>query len=412
MVRCDRPRQQSRAGRVLRLAGVGLTGALSLSSVSFAAAILPAAVAGASNPASLNCGTLVISGTDGNNYQFSEFTTGNASRSGSDASGSVAYGGTLNTSSGWTTAQSISPSASQLTTLVGGSETGQLVVQKGSAVIAGTAGGPVFLNQTGATETVDGGASTLPFSFSSIGSALTTCSNNYGPNASTTTGTVAGVGFSSPDTQVLGFWGTGSVNVFTVTADQLAAAERLDFSVPAGSTNLVQVQISTDHSTSLNLSGISVGIYYGCPNTTPTPTNWTSGNCGSQPGAGDNTSAMGQERDNTVWNFAPSVFTTGYALTIGAWQGSVVAPAAAVTLANGGAFEGSIFAASLSGTEQSDFDPFGYGQPIPNTVDPLPALSEGLPITMGGLALVGFAGLLVQRSRRQNRAARAHLPIA
>ena len=257
MVHCGRPRQPGRDDRVLRLAGVGLMGALSLSAVSFATAILPAPVAGASNPASLNCGTLVISGTDGNNYQFSEFTTGNASRSGSDASGSVAYGGTLNTSSGWTTAQSISPSASQLTTLVGGSETGQLVVQKGSAVIAGTAGGPIFLNQTGATETVDGGASTLPFSFSSVGSALTTCSNNYGPNASTTTGTVAGVGFSSPDTQVLGFWGTGSVNVFAVTADQLAAAERLDFSVPAGSTNLVQVQISTDHSTSLSVSGIS-----------------------------------------------------------------------------------------------------------------------------------------------------------
>jgi choice-of-anchor A domain-containing protein len=197
-----------------------------------------------------------------------------------------------------------------------------------------------------------------------------------------------------------------------VTADQLAAGQRLDFSVPAGSTNLIQVQMSADHTTSLNLSGINSGIFYGCPNNSPTPTNWNNGNCGSQPSAGDNTSAIGQERDNTVWNFAPSLFGTGYALTIGAWQGTVVAPAAAVTLSNNGAFEGSIFAASLSGSEQSDFDPFGYGEPIPNTVDPLPALAEGLPIAMGGLALTCFAGLMVQRRQGRHRAVGTQLPIA
>jgi choice-of-anchor A domain-containing protein len=383
-------------------------GALSLTAVSFASAILPAGVAGGTTPASLNCGTLEITGTDAHIYQFSEFTTGNASRSGSDAGGSVAYGGVL-TAGNWTVGSGITPPASQLTTLVGGNETGELNVNKGSVVIAGSAGGPVYTNQAGAVTTIDDGAGTLPFTFSSIGSALTTCSNNYGPNATTTTGTVGGVGFSSPYTAVLGFWGTGSVNVFSVTADQLAAAQRLDFSVPTGSTSLIEVQISADHTTALNLSGINAGIYYGCPNNSPTPTNWSNGNCGSQPSAGDNTSANGKARDNTVWNFAPAIFETGYALTIGAWQGSVVAPAAAVTLSNNGAFNGSIFAASLSGSEQSNFDPFGYGEPIPNTVDPLPALSEGLPMAMGGLALLGFAGLLVQH-RRRTRAATASGP--
>ncbi len=402
--------RSGRGGRFQRLAGAGLISALSLTAVSFTSAILPVADAGATNPASLNCGTLVITGTDANTYQFSEFTTGSATRSNSDAGGSVAYGGGL-TASNWTVGQNITPPASQLTTLVGGNETGQLNVQKGSAVITGTAG-TVNLNQSGATKTIGGGAGTLPFSFSSIGSALTTCSNNYGPNGSTTAGTVAGVGFSSPYTAVLGFWGTGSVNVFSVTADQLAAAQRLDFSVPASSTNLIEVQPSADHATSLSLSGISSGIYYGCPNDAPTPTNWSTGNCGSQPSANDNTSAIGQERDNTVWNFAPSLFGSGYALTIGAWQGTVVAPAAAVTLSNNGAFEGSIFTASLSGSEQSDFDPFGYGQPIPNTVDPLPALPEGLPIAMGGLALLGFAGLVLRRRGRRPAAVEAHLPVA
>lgn len=383
------------------LAGAGLVSTLSLTAVSFASAVLQTSPAGATTPASLNCGTLEISGTDGNTYQFNEFTTGNASRSNSDAGGAVAYGGTL-TASNWTVGSNISPAASQLTTLVGGAETGQLNVNHGSVVIAGTAGGPVNTNQSGATKTIDGGAGTLPFSFSSIGSALNACSNNYGPNGTTTAGTVAGVGFSSPYTAVLGFWGTGSVNVFSVTADQLAAAQRLDFSVPAGSTNLIQVQTSADHAASLNLSGINSGIYYGCPNDAPTPSNWSSGNCGTQPSAGDNTSANGKERDNTVWNFAPGVFPTGYALTIGAWQGTVVAPAAAVTLSNNGNFAGSIFAASLSGSEQSGFDPFGYGEPIPNTVDPLPALPEGLPIAMGGLALLGFAGLILRNRRRRH----------
>jgi choice-of-anchor A domain-containing protein len=401
-----------RGRRSQRLAGVGLISALSLTAVSFSAAILPASVAGATNPASLNCGTLEIHGTDGNTYQFSEFTTGNATRSGSDAGGSVAYGGTL-TTSGWTVGNNISPPATQLTTLVGGAETGQLNVNKGSVVIGGTAGGPVNTNQSGATKTIGGGASTLPFSFSSIGSALTTCSNNYGPNGSTTTGTVAGVGYSSPYTAVLGFWGTGSVNVFSVTADQLALATQLDFSVPAGSTTLIEVQPSADHPTSLSVSAIN-SIYYGCPNDAPTPTNWNNGNCPSpatQPNANDNTSTIGQERDNTVWNFAPSLFPSGYALTIGAWQGSVVAPAAAVALSNNGNFNGSIFAASLSGSEQSSFDPFGYGEPIPNAVDPLPALPDGLPIAMGGLALLGFAGLFVQRrSRRRHRGDR--IPVA
>jgi choice-of-anchor A domain-containing protein len=390
----------ARHGRVLsgmRIAGTGLLGTLSVTIASFAA--VPATRAAATTPATLNCGTLEISGTDSHSYQFSEFTTGDVARSNADASGSVAYGGNL-TAGNWSVGNGIATLATQLTTLVGGNETGQLNVNKGSAVVAGSAGGPVNLNQSGATKAIGGGAGSLPFSFSSIGSALAACSNNYGPGTGSTTGTVSGVGFSSPFTAVLGLWSTGNVNVFSVTADQLAQARRLDFSVPAGSTNLIEVQPSADHPMSLNLSGISSGIFYGCPDNTPTAANWSSGNCGSQPSENDNTSAIGQERDDTVWNFSPVRFPSGYGLTIGAWQGTVVAPSVALTLANNGNFDGSLFVASLCGSEQSGFDPFGSGEPIPATVDPLPALSQGLPIAMGGFALVGFAGLLVWRRRR------------
>src|SRR5271168_1770100 len=93
--------RSDRGRRFRRLAGAGLMGTLSLTALSFTAALLPASVAGATGPASLNCGTLAIQGTDGNTYQFSEFTIGNATRSNSDAAGSVAYGGTL-TATNWT----------------------------------------------------------------------------------------------------------------------------------------------------------------------------------------------------------------------------------------------------------------------------------------------------------------------
>jgi choice-of-anchor A domain-containing protein len=411
MKTCNPQTQRARRRRRgFGLAGVGLIGTLSLAAGSSVAVMLPGAVAGATTPATLNCGTLEISGTDSKTYQFSEFTTGDAARQNSDAGGSVAYGGNF-TATNWSVGNGLSPVASKVTTVVGGNETGQLNVNRGSAVIAGTAA-TVNVNQSGATKTVGNGAGTLPFSFSPIGSALAACSNNYGLGAGATIGAVNGVGFSSPFTAVLGLWGTGSVNVFTVTADQLATAQRLDFSVPAGSTNLIEVQPSADHPTSLSLSGINAGIFYGCPNTTPNSTNWSNGNCGNQPSAGDNSTTIGQERDGTVWNFPPGSFPAGYALTIGAWQGTVVAPFAAVTLSNNGNFEGSIFAASLSGGEQSSFNPFGYGDPIPNTVDPLPALSQGLPIAMGGVALLGFVGLLLRRRNRQDQTAPADLPVA
>ena len=109
-------------------------------------------------------------------------------------------------------------------------------------MVAGTASGPVNLNGgTGTTTTVGGGASTIPFGFSSIGSALAVCSNGYGANGTTTGGTITQL---NPSFSTLGFFGTGRINVFTVTTDQLAGVQRVDFSVPADSTTLVEVNPS------------------------------------------------------------------------------------------------------------------------------------------------------------------------
>jgi choice-of-anchor A domain-containing protein len=390
-------------GRATRyLLGATLAGAGALAGVAASGALLPG-VAGAVNPPAFNCGTLEVNGTSTGPYQFTEFTSGNASRSGSDSGGGAAYGGNL-TASNFTYGQGpgFTIPKTQDALVVGGSETGQVNMQAGSAVTAGTAGGPINMN-SGGTNQSGVGAAGLPFSFSTVGSELSACSTNYGPSATSTTGVVAGVGFSSPFTAVLGFFGTGGVNVFTVTADQLAAAQRVDFSVPAGSTNLINVTFSSDHPTSLNLTSLSSGIFYGCPTDTPSPTNWSNGNCGSQPSAGDNTSTIGQERDGTVWNFSPSLFPPAYALSFVSWQGTVVAPAAAVTLSSG-QFDGGVFAASLTGGEQTNFDPFGDGEPIPSGVQPLPQLSEGLPIALGGLSVLGLGGVLLRRRRQQQHA--------
>jgi choice-of-anchor A domain-containing protein len=396
---CIPCRRLGGARRGLRLAGVGLLGTLGLTAGCFGAAILPAAVAGASNPASLNCGTLVIGGTDGNNYQFAEFTTGNATRgSNVDSGGSVAYGGNL-AATNFTVAQNITPSASTPTALVGGSETGQLNLQKGSAVVAGTASGPINLNGgAGTTKTVGGGPSTIPFSFSSIGSALATCSNNYGPNGTTTVGTITQL---NPGFSTLGFYGTGSVNVFNISTDQLSGVNKIDFSVPPGSTTLVEVTPSADFTGALNLSAINGNIFYGCPTAPPSGSNtlWNNGNCGSQPTANENTTAIDVERDNTVWNLSPNLFPASDTLTVTGWQGTIVAPNQAVTLNSNGQFDGSIFAASLSGGGQTNYDPFGGT--MPSTANPLPALPDGLPIEIGGLAVLGLAGLTVHRHRRR-----------
>jgi choice-of-anchor A domain-containing protein len=391
----SRTRRPGRGRRALWWAGAGAIGSLGLTS--FGTVVLPTTEAGASNPASLNCGTLEISGTDGNTYQFSEFTTGNATRGPNiDAGGAVAYGGNL-AASNFTVAQNISPPATALTALVGGNETGQLNLQKGSLVVAGTASGPINLNGgTGTAKTVGGGAATIPFSFSSIGTALAGCSDNYGPNGTTALGTVTQL---NPGFSTLGLYGTGQSNVFELTTDQLAGVQKIDFSVPAHSTTLVEITPSSDFSGSLNLSAMSGNIYYGCPAAAPGAGNslWNSGNCGSQPSANENTTTIDVERDNTVWNLAPGLFPTSDTLTVVGWQGTIVAPNQAVTINSNGQFDGSIFAASISGGGQTNDDPFGGN--MPTCFDPVPALGEGLPIAMGGLALLAFAGIVLHRRR-------------
>lgn len=382
--------------------GAGFLGTLGLTAV-IGAVVVPSTVAGATNPSTLNCGTLVISGTDNTSYQFTEFTTGNATRGPNvDSGGSVAYGGSL-TASNFTVAQNSTVPAATPTALVGGNETGQLNLLQGSAVVAGPASGPINLNGgSGTTNTVGGGPSSIPFDFAAIGSALAACSNNYGPNGSTTSGTITQL---NPGFSTLGFYGTGSVNVFNVSTDQLQGVKKIAFSVPTGSTTLVEITPSADFNGSLDLSGIGGNIFYSCPSAAPSAANslWNNGNCGSQPQANENSTAIDLERNNTVWNLSPSQFPAADSLTVAGFQGTIVAPNQAVTLKSNSQVNGSVFAASLSGGGQTNFDPFGGT--MPSSSDPIPALPDGLPLEIGSCALAGLAALGIVRHRRRAQTA-------
>jgi choice-of-anchor A domain-containing protein len=318
-----------------------LLGALGLAG--FGVAVLPTVAAGASYPASLDCGTLQVNGTDGNSYQLNQFTSGNA----------VADNG-----SGWTAK-------------------------------------PFGSDGSGA-----------PFNFSSIGSALAGCSDDYGANGTTRTGTVTQL---DPNSSTLGFYGTGTTNVFDVTTDQLAGVHRIDFSVPPDSTTLVDVTPSADFSGALDLSALNGNIDFGCPTTAPnsgTNFQWNNGNCGSEPLANENTSTIDVERDNTVWNFSPSLFPASDIITVDGWQGSIVAPDETVNLGSRGPFDGSIFCKRIYGNGHCNHDPFRGRVPrCPHDPYPPPVLAEGTPIAFGGVALAGFGGLVLYR--RSNRHARA-----
>jgi choice-of-anchor A domain-containing protein len=328
--------RSGRGRRALRPTLAGIIATLGFAGLGVASS--PTVVAGASQPASLDCGTLEVSGTNGNSYQFDQFTPDRA------------VGGNAQDDGGtWT------------------------------PTTYGSGGGP--------------------FNLSSIGSAVSACSDNFGPNDTTTTGTVSPVG---PGDSTLALYGTGNVNVFTVTTDQLAMVPRIDFSVPAESTTLVDVIPSADFGGALNLSALSGDIYFGCPTAAPNPANnsmWDNGDCGSQPAANENTSAIDVERDNTVWNFSPRLFPTRDSLTVGGWQGTIVAPNETVTFDGNGSYDGGIFCHRIYGMCHPCHDPF-HGR-VPRCPHGLPpALPEGNMVDMGGFALAAFAGFVLYGHRR------------
>lgn len=165
------------------------------------------------------------------------------------------------------------------------------------------------------------------------------------------TGTIGG-----PANGALDFDGDDpQLNVFTVTAERLEQARELRFRVPFGSSILVNVRGAT-----------YTALPYG------TTVQFWDGSKYVQPNTDD--SQQAQELDDLrqamLWNFSATT-----ALTIGPgakWQGTILAPGAAVRFDNG-EINGSTIAGALSGTGETHLHlPTGLCLPPPGDTPPEP----------------------------------------
>ncbi|MBW1598988.1 choice-of-anchor A family protein [Streptomyces sp. JJ38] len=120
-----------------------------------------------------------------------------------------------------------------------------------------------------------------------------------------------------------------ALNVFPVSAEQLASARRVELAVPRGATTVV------------NVSG---PVYAdGAPRieSRPTPEGSTEGDGGDRAGAG------GLAPDKLLWNFPDATKVVQPAKAD--WPGTLLAPHADVELGSGGQVSGTVIAASLDG---------------------------------------------------------------
>ncbi|HVU34701.1 MAG TPA: choice-of-anchor A family protein [Opitutaceae bacterium] len=205
---------------------------------------------------------------------FNLLTWGNASLLNSDAEGTVAIGGnaTFNQYSVGTKANQALPTDASL--VVGGNLTaGNGQVYNGSIYVGGTYSGPGYsLNSAAGSVTQAGLGLGVPFDFAGARTALTAKSESYGAEAST--------GTSLLQWSTLTLTGSNTdLNVFNISAADLAAASTLTIDVAANSHVLINISGSSAtfsnkgidgtfaatntlfnfyQATSLNMSGIGV----------------------------------------------------------------------------------------------------------------------------------------------------------
>ena len=172
-------------------------------------------------------------------FQFTEFTGSTATRSNSDSSGRVAYGGNASlTSMGIGTSSALPNDTNRLDLIAGANLTtvngGQ--VHHGSARYAGT------LTMTSGTFGHPNGTllqGAPPFSFASEMTGLQTLSSSLAALSQTPGATITEV---NPGFSTLQLVGTDVTrNVFNLTATQAANARSIRVRVPAGATTIINI---------------------------------------------------------------------------------------------------------------------------------------------------------------------------
>jgi choice-of-anchor A domain-containing protein len=355
--------------RVARLAraaaAVGLL-AGSAASVGVVAETLAAAPAGATG----SCG-----GSLGTAGAFNEFSIGNATRSNSDVGGRAAYGGNVSINSFSFGTQLATVDPTRLDLIVGGNLAvggGGGQVMKGSATYGGALSGPGVLGHPNGTLT----NAAPPFSFSTEGSNLVAESSAIAGLAPVGTVVTSGAGFVTMT--LLG--NDPTQNVFNLTAAQLSGVNELDVNVPftasSASTTIVNVTGNYDVGTRpLNVIKIWNGSSF-------------------EQDSGSPTAAFSHVRARLLFNFS-----TASAVTIAtnmAFEGTVLAPLATVTVGQGQTNAG-VIGAVINGTGESHNFLFDSDGCLPPTNPPVtPEVPYALVLPIGAIAV---GGLFVARRR-------------
>jgi choice-of-anchor A domain-containing protein len=184
--------------------------------------------------------------SEAGNYNL--VTWGNATLQNSDIQGTVAAGGNVSFSSYSIGTAANNSAATDPSLVVGGNLTaGNGQVNNGSIYVGGSYSGPGYnLNSAAGSVTQSGMGSSVPFNFAAAQSALTAKSTSYGA--------LAGNGSSVLSSSTLTLTGTdSSLNVFHISAADLAAASTLQINVAANSHVLINVS-----GTSVSLSNLGI----------------------------------------------------------------------------------------------------------------------------------------------------------
>jgi len=290
---------------------------------------------------------------------FNLLTWNNATLLNSDTEGRVAIGGNATFSSYSVGTQASNPTPATGSLVVGGnlSATGGQVYN-GSIYVGGNYSGPGYsLNSAAGSVTSYGLGNAVPFDFSAAKTALTAKSLSYGAEAANGTSVLQWSTLTLTGTQT----GLNALNIFNITAAQLASASSLVLNVAADSHVLI------------NVSGTSVTF--------------------------SNKGLSGFDPENTLFNFyqATTLNMSGVGI-----EGSILAVNAAVNFQSG-QMNGQLIAKSFSGAS------WGVGElhehPLDNQLPSLtpPSQSVAVPDTATTSVLVGlaFAMLLATRARTQ-----------
>jgi choice-of-anchor A domain-containing protein len=317
--------------------------------------------------AQVQCATLPVP------FQFTEFTGSTATRTSTDSSGRVAYGGNASlTSMGVGSSPSLPNDSARLDLIAGAN----LTTNNGGQVFHGSARYAGTLTVTPANSfghpngTLTQGAP--PFSFAGEMAGLQALASSLGALSQTAGATITEVNPYFSTLELVGM--NASTNVFNLTAVQATNARIVRVRVPAGATAIINLP-------NAGFASQLVGIEF-----------WN-GASYVQVNDAAQTPALEAMRAATLWNLPVA---TSLSFSSVNWGGTILAPAATTTF-NNGQLNGSVLTNVLTGSGETHLHNFNGC--LPSTT-PNPVVPEG-PLVVGAAAALAIAAgiLLVRRAR-------------